>query len=328
MSENNSDMINIPNYSYTGKHRSNKKGGGVDILIHNSLFYKNRKDLELSYSSELEYIFVEIKTRQGPLIIGSMYRPPHTKLKQFINDYNLLLDTMKKDKEKDILIGVDHNMDLLKASKHKHTQNFLDHNFEEDLLPTITKLTRISKNCTTLLDNIFIRRLQSSFACGIIVTDLSDHLPTLLSLKNIRPEVKLQRTITYRKITKESIQSMDEEHSSYNWSELLKEMNTEDSFNTLHVAVVVAFNTHMPERTKKIGNKTPKSEPWMTNGIKNSIMKQKKLYRMTLQKNSNPAILEKYLSYRNILQVKRKAKTQYYRSRCKEFNNDTGNYGI
>ena len=80
----------------------------------------------------------------------------------------------------------------------------------------------------------------------------------------------------------------------------------------------------MPERTKRIGNKVSKNDPWMTKGIKNSIAKHKKLYKMTLQKNSNSSILEKYQNHRKILQlVKRKAKTQYYRSRCKEFKNDT-----
>ena len=101
---------------------------------------------------------------------------------------------------------MDHNMDLLKAPKHKHTKSFLDYNLEEDLLPSITKPTRISKTCATLLDNIFIsRRLQCSFASGIIITDLSDHLSTLVSLKDFKHETKLQRIVTYRKIIKDTI---------------------------------------------------------------------------------------------------------------------------
>ena len=185
-------MINAPNYSYIGKHRRNKKGGGVGILLHNTLTYKERSDIELPNVSDLESIFAEIKTRQGTLIIGSMYRPPHTKEKQFLTDYEVLLRQLKKEKDKDI--GMDHNMDLLKVSKHKHTQSFLDLNLVEDLLPTITKPTRISKNCATLLDNIFIsRKLQCSFTSGILVTDLSDHLPTLVCLKDLRHEARVQK---------------------------------------------------------------------------------------------------------------------------------------
>ena len=119
LNEHNNCMINVPNYSYIGKHRRNKKGGGVGILLHNTLTYKERSDIELPNVSDLESIFAEIKTRQGTLIIGSMYRPPHTKEKQFLTDYEVLLRQLKKEKDKDI--GMDHNMDLLKVSKHKHT---------------------------------------------------------------------------------------------------------------------------------------------------------------------------------------------------------------
>ena len=179
-------------------------------------------------------------------------------------------------------------MDLLRPSKHKHTKSFLDYNLEEDLLPSITKPTRISKTCATLLDNIFIsRRLQCSFASGIIITDLSDHLSTLVSLKDFKHETKLQRIVTYRKIIKDTIQKMDEEIKSYNWNEILNKLNTEESFNVLHEALIRAFNTHMPERSKRLGNKVTRNEPWITNGIKTTITKQKKLYKRTLLEKSS-----------------------------------------
>ena len=228
----------------------------MGILIHNTLTHKERSDIGLPDTSDLESIFVEIKTRKGTLIIGSMYRPPHTKEKQFLIDYVSLLKQLKRENEKDILIGMDHNMDLLKMSKHKHTQSFLDLNLEEDLLPIITKPTRITDHCSTVLDNIFIsRRLQCSFISGILTTDMSDHLPTLLCLRDLRYEAKVQKTIKYRTINNENIQCMNEELKSYNWMELLSDLNTEDSFNVLHNALVGAFNVHMPEKTKKVRNK-------------------------------------------------------------------------
>ena len=130
-------------------------------------------------------------------------------------------------------------MDLLKMSKHKHTQSFLDLNLEEYLLPTITKPTRITEHYSTLLDNIFIsRRLQCSFTSGILTTDISDHLPTLVCLRDLRYEAKVQKTIKYRTINNKNIQCMNEELKSYNWIELLGDLNTEDSFNALHKALV------------------------------------------------------------------------------------------
>ena len=117
---------------------------------------------------------------------------------------------------------------------------------------------------------------------------------------------------------------MDEEIKSYNWNEILNKLNTEESFNVFSEALIRAFNTHMPERSKRLGNEVTRNEPWITNGIKTTITKQKKLYKRTLLEKSNPSTIEKYKAYRNMLQrIKRKAKIQYYRSRCKEFRNDT-----
>ena len=91
LTEHNHGMINIPNYLYIGKHRRNKRGGGVGILIHNSLTFKERPDITIPTTSDLETMFVDIKTNRGNLIVGSMYRPPHTNEKQFVTDHGLLL---------------------------------------------------------------------------------------------------------------------------------------------------------------------------------------------------------------------------------------------
>ena len=106
--------------------------------------------------------------------------------------------------------------------------------------------------------------------------------------------------------------------------ELLSDLKTEDSFNALHNALVGAFNADMPEKTKKVRNKSCKHETWVTKGIMKSIAKQKQLYIRTMKNKHDIAGLEKYKVYRKTLQqVKRKAKMHYYRSRCKEFKNDT-----
>ena len=330
LTEHNHGMINIPNYLYIGKHRKNKRGGGVGILIHNSLTFKERPDITIPTTSDLETMFVDIKTNRGNLIVGSMYRPPHTNEKQFVTDYGLLLKKLKMEKNTDILIGMDHNMDLLKMSKHKQTQKFLDLNLDEDLLPTITKPTRITGHSSTVLDNIFIsRRLQSSFISGIITTDLSDHLPTLICLKDLRQETRTQKIIKYRTISTESIKNMNDELNSYNWMELLSNSNTEDAFNTFHNVLVGSFNTCMPEKTKRVKNKTGMYEPWITKGIVRSMSKLKQLYIKMLKNKENTNDIEKYKTYRRILQqVERKKKCTTIEVDVKNSKMIPENYGV
>ena len=51
---------------------------------------------------------------------------------------------------------MDHNLDLLKCNVHKQTQALLDGLTDKNLLPTITRPTRITQNTAPLLDNIFV----------------------------------------------------------------------------------------------------------------------------------------------------------------------------
>ena len=152
----NEHMIHIPNYKFICKHRTNKKGGGVGLLVHDKLQFRARNDIRLDYDSDLEYQFIELKSRKRNILVGSMYRPPQSKEKEFLKDYRKLTEIMGHQKDKEIVIGIDHNMDFLKASRHTNTQKFLDYNLEINLLPVITKPTRITDTSATLIDNILI----------------------------------------------------------------------------------------------------------------------------------------------------------------------------
>ena len=103
-------------------------------------------------------------------------------------------------------------MDFMKASKHTNTQKFLDYNLEMTLLPVITKPTRITDTSATLIDNILISsRLQHDYNSGLIISDMSDHLPTVIKLPNVKQDLKQQQILTYRKINEENIRLMNED---------------------------------------------------------------------------------------------------------------------
>ena len=43
-----------------------------------------------------------------------------------------------KSENKELICGMDHNMDLLKSSEHSITQKFIDHLLDNDMLLTLT----------------------------------------------------------------------------------------------------------------------------------------------------------------------------------------------
>ena len=121
-------------------------------------------------------------TSQEITIIGSIYRPPNTSSKEFNNQYKELMKTLTKEKNKEIIIGMDRNLDLLKSNSHTETQKFIDTNFDTNLLPCIT---RITKSTATLIDNVFIsQNLHKNFESSILVNDISDHLPSIVTIHN------------------------------------------------------------------------------------------------------------------------------------------------
>ena len=132
-----------------------------------------------------ESCFVEIKLRNSKLAIGSVYRPPNTDAKLFCKKFTETINKLKSSKHQ-IIIGTDHNLDFLKADKHKPTQGFIESILENACVPPITRPTRITNQSATLIDNIIIdRQIYNNQRSGIAISDLSDHFPCILSWKNV-----------------------------------------------------------------------------------------------------------------------------------------------
>ena len=82
----------------------------------------------------------------------------------FVVEMERLLKKIKLEKNKHITIDLDHNLDLLKSLVHKPTNLFTEMLLDNGMIPTITKLTRISKTTATLIDNILVSEdLQKHF---------------------------------------------------------------------------------------------------------------------------------------------------------------------
>ena len=213
--------INIPNYNISYRNRPNKLGGGVAILTHKTLIYKNRLDLVDLNKDNFECVFIELTQKaKKPIIIGSIYRPPNTKPREFIIQYQHMLNRLKLEK-KDIILGMDHNLDLLKSNVHTETQTFLDINFDNHLFPCITRPTRITKTSATLIDNTFIsENLHKSFDSCVLTHDVSDHLPSLINIHNQTKNTSDHLEFESRSLTKEKILDIKTYLHNTNWSVL------------------------------------------------------------------------------------------------------------
>ena len=151
------NKVNLPNLKGYHKTRSNRMGGGVSILVNSQLRSRERKDLIIQ-TQLLEYIVVELKCNKKNILLVSCYRPPNTNVEHFIKEYKSMMKLLRAQKEHELVIGLDHNLDLLKYHISSPTHKFLDLNLDADLLPSITMPTRVTKSSATLIDNLFISR--------------------------------------------------------------------------------------------------------------------------------------------------------------------------
>ena len=135
-------MVNIPGYKLIRKHCPTRKGGGVFILLNENIPYKRRHDLNIFEEGILESVFMEIRGKNGrKIIVGSMYKPPNAESKQLIDGLETLVTKVRSNQKKDkpeLIIGIDHNLDLLKGQIHLPTRHFIDRIDELNLLLTIT----------------------------------------------------------------------------------------------------------------------------------------------------------------------------------------------
>ena len=107
-----------------------------------------------------------------------------------VNEFNsLFLTTLSKnllsEKNKEIALMGDFNIDLLKYEKDHNTADFLDQMYSASLVPHITSPTRITSHSRTLIDNIFSMDISENAISGNIVSSISDYLPNFYFCQSI-----------------------------------------------------------------------------------------------------------------------------------------------
>ena len=268
----------VPGYKLIGNIRSGKMDGGTGLLIHSSLRCGQRKDLELD-TEIFEHTVVELKTDTKNILVSG-YRPPNTNASKFLKEYKDAINAWKKQKNHDLVIGVDHNMDFLKSDKHPQTQEFLELNLDSDLKPTITRTTRITTKTATLIDNTFIsQRLQHKYTSN-------DHMPSIIKLQDQKKSKKEPLRILTRELNSNKLNELNSKLSNMPWEFTLQNLDTEETFNCFHKQLQDSLDEVIPLKMKTKSYNRILRDPWLTNSLKNCLNKQKRLYKDTLLSDS------------------------------------------
>ena len=261
-------------------------------------------------TEELECITAELLIKGRNILCSSMYRPPNTNVKTFQSSMNKCMEQIKSETHCNSIIGMDHNLDVIKYNCHRDTENFINMMLENSSFPCITRPTRVTKSTATVIDNIFTSiSMQKSLHSGIILHDISDHFPSIIVVEGILARKREQKVVYTRDITDCKISAIQSKLTSVNWSEFSKMHDVNESYDTFYTILSESLDKHMPTCEIKIPAKQYACEPWITKGLRKCGKKQLKLYKKCLISGNEDDVL-RYRNYKkNLTKNKKKKQT-------------------
>ena len=310
LSDNDNDTFCLEGYDILSCSRLNKKGGGVVLYIRESLQHKYLPEKSKCIDNCAEILSVEITLEKDKKVtICCIYRAPNTNLDTLSDFMNNTI--FRNNRNKTIYVCGDFNVDLLQYDKHRDTNNFIDQLYSLGLHPLITRPTRITSHSKTLIDNIYTTDVTSCIQSGLIINDMTDHLP-IFQITEYKHNKKMPIIFNSKRLNNESnINTLINDLVKADWKEIYDSDDINCMYNSFTEKITELYHSNCPIVYEKVKRKRP-DKPWMTNGLKNACRKKNLLYKEFLKTRTNVSE-EKYKKYKNKLTaILRRCEKQYF----------------
>lgn len=306
--------VDLSNYNFFHSD-SPKLAGGTAIYVNDTLKTIPRPDLIIDLSS-VESCWVEIDpgNNKKHIMIGCIYKHPSANVDEFTSILNEFLQELNMNRYEVYILG-DMNIDLLKHHTHLQTGRYLDMIYSHNLLPVITKPTRITSHTATLIDHIYTNTVNRLIS-GVIAVDISDHLPIFCTVEtSLR---KQNGQLYFRDYSKFNPESYLQDISAVDWNFISGKCNnlhetTARTINTLKLIV----NKHAPLKQVSRNKQKQLRKPWISKGMLKSIKTKHAMYK-THYLSNDPVKICEFKKYSNRLNhLKNINKKAYF---CKKFD--------
>lgn len=208
------------------------------------------------------------------------------------------------------------------TNKHQDTDDFLNIMYTMSFYPSITKPSRITSSSATLIDNIFTNDAQYSCTNGLLICDISDHLPVF----TVR-DWKYRKRSNYKVASQKHLQTEQTTNALFSalleqdWSLVYNENNVDRAYNNFLKIFMMLYNRFCPI-INVINENRYKNCPWLTKGLKNACKKKNNLYVKFIKLRTKDSEL-KYKMYKNKLTtIIRNNKKLYYKKKVEENKNN------
>ena len=308
-------LFQLDNYTFYHNDRIKSRGGGVAMLIHNSLNSIVRHDLNLDQDL-CDSLFIEINnTGQKNTIVAVIYRDPKSNIYEFNTQFNECLEKLTRE-NKEVYVMGDFNLNLLNCSSLDHVNEFVNTVYNNCFRPLIDKPTRITRFSSTLIDNILTNVCTKDITSGIFYNDITDHLPIFsLTRKISSNEHSEEKYLPNRKnLNTKNIASLNKELAKMDWKIIFSSNDVEFTYDTFLTKFKQSFDNICKVEVSTTNRKkkhTPR-KPWITRSLLKCINKKNRLYKVFCSKRDKSSEL-KFKKYRNKLHATlRAARKQYF----------------
>ena len=128
------------------------------------------------------------------------------------------------------LLG-DYNVNLLNYETHVQCNDILNALYGYSFRPLIDKPTRITSNTVSLIDNVFTNSVETHQS-GLILADLSDHLPIFILGPNLRQNKEKQVYSWKRDICSHNMTRLQNELANIDWNSVLLSGSVEKCYKS------------------------------------------------------------------------------------------------
>lgn len=274
-------------YEFIYINRRNKQGGDVAMFIDINYSYKVIEKLSTVVDYVLECLSIEIaREKKKNIIVSCIYRTPGSNINTF---KNWMEEHFVNLSQKVLFVGGDFNIDLLNPNKHRMTDEVINTLFSLGLYPQITKPSRITTYRATLIDNIFSNEINNKIVGGLMLNDISDHLPVFTVYSNDFTNNNHQKIEYFKRVkTEETLDALKTELLKQDWSTIYEEKDTNKAYDEFLKIFKRLYNENCPNKIYNKNNKH-KENQWMHKGLENACKKKNTLYKIFIKTRTKEA---------------------------------------
>ena len=333
-------LLRLDGYNLISQPRSCSLHGGLMVYVQEN--YKAVVTHSVSTSDIWEGLFVKItdESFKNDIIVGNIYKPPRNNnnnenIAQFISEIDPILSDICLSNSEILLFG-DYNINLLEINEREAYSDFFDKMTSFSLYPKITVPTRLGRHRASLIDNAYCKLSECSLDifAGVMVSDLSDHLPYFISLKKTKYKPYQPPTFVKQRVNSQVAKDnmLNELISTDLYHNLKHNLydNPDQNFDILHNTLLEIKEKHLPYKFVKFNKHRHKNKKWMTLGIIKSIKFRDNLYYNLKQTyRLSPAYLtikHNLTRFNKILKnTIKEAKKTYYSVKFQQYQGDMKN---